>query len=63
MSRDKGGAAAAAGVRATVTRLQPRGVKVVAALAMVRNSVGSGNTPLSLVRLILTRTVIGQTPM
>ena len=41
MSRDKCGAAAAAGVMATVTKLQPRGVKVVAALAMVRNSVGS----------------------
>merc|ERR1711971_79457 len=41
MSRDKCGAAAAAGVMATVTKLQPRGVKVVAAMAMVRNSVGS----------------------
>merc|ERR1711971_1054436 len=41
MSRDKCGAAAAAGVMATVTKLQPRGVKVVGAMAMVRNSVGS----------------------
>ena len=41
MSRDKCGAAAAAGVMATVNMLQPQGVKVVSAMAMVRNSVGS----------------------
>merc|ERR1712112_193980 len=41
MSRDKCGAAAAAGVMATVSKLAPKGVKVVAALAMVRNSVGA----------------------
>ena len=41
MSRDKCGAAAAAGVMATVSQLAPAGVKVVAAMAMVRNSVGS----------------------
>ena len=41
MSRDKCGAAAAAGVMATVSQLAPKGVKVVAAMAMVRNSVGS----------------------
>jgi len=40
MSRDKCGAAAAAGVMATVNKLQPQGVKVVSAMAMVRNSVG-----------------------
>merc|ERR1711872_1163652 len=41
MSRDKCGAASAAGVMATVNLLKPAGVKVVAAMAMVRNSVGS----------------------
>ena len=41
MSRDKCGAAAAAGVMATVSQLAPAGVRVVAAMAMVRNSVGS----------------------
>ena len=41
MSRDKCGAGAAAGVMATVSQLAPAGVKVVAAMAMVRNSVGS----------------------
>merc|ERR1712025_562563 len=41
MSRDKCGAASAAGVMATVNQLKPAGVKVVAAMAMVRNSVGS----------------------
>ena len=41
MSRDKCGAAAAAGVMATVNQLAPAGVKVVVAMAMVRNSVGS----------------------
>jgi len=41
MSRDKCGAAAAAGVMATVCHLAPKGVKLVSAMAMVRNSVGS----------------------
>ena len=41
MSRDKCGAAAAAGVMATVSELAPAGVRVVVAMAMVRNSVGS----------------------
>merc|ERR1711970_1441169 len=41
MSRDKCGAAAVAGLMASIAALQPQGVKVVAALAMVRNSVGS----------------------
>ena len=41
MSRDKCGAAAAAGVMATVNELAPAGVRVVVAMAMVRNSVGS----------------------
>jgi len=41
MSRDKCGAAAAAGVMASIAAMQPQGVKVVAALAMVRNSVGA----------------------
>merc|ERR1711874_375388 len=41
MSRDKCGAAAAAGVMATVNQLAPAGVRVVVAMAMVRNSVGS----------------------
>merc|ERR1712227_858287 len=41
ISRDKCGAASAAGVMATVNLLKPAGVKAVAAMAMVRNSVGS----------------------
>ena len=53
MSRDKCGAAAAAGLMASIAALQPQGVKVdkdffcpfyiqvVGALAMVRNSVGA----------------------
>ena len=40
MSRDKCGAASACGVMATVSHLAPPGVKVVTAMAMVRNSVG-----------------------
>lgn len=43
MSRDKCGAAAAAGFMKTVAELQPEGVKVVAALCMVRNSVGENS--------------------
>merc|ERR1719495_3155517 len=35
------GAAAAAGLMASIAALQPQGVKVVGALAMVRNSVGA----------------------
>jgi len=41
MSRDKCGAAGVAGFMKTVTELKPAGIKVVAALCMVRNSVGS----------------------
>jgi len=41
MSRDKCGAAAAAGFMKTVAELKPDGIKVVVALAMVRNSVGN----------------------
>merc|ERR1712212_533668 len=41
MSRDKCGAAAAAGVVASIAAWQPQGVKVVAALAMVRIRVGN----------------------
>jgi len=41
MSRDKCGAASSCGVMAAVAAMKPQGVKVVAALCMVRNSVGS----------------------
>jgi len=41
MSRDKCGAAAVAGFMASLTTLAPPGVKVVGAMAMVRNSVGA----------------------
>merc|ERR1712013_231538 len=41
MSRDKCGAAAVAGLMASIAAQQPQGVKVVGALAMVRNSVGA----------------------
>lgn len=40
MSRDKGGGAAVAGFMKTVSLLKPKGLKVVAYLAAVRNSVG-----------------------
>lgn len=40
MSRDKGGAASVAGFLRTVAALAPRGIKVVAELGAVRNSVG-----------------------
>ncbi len=40
MSRDKGGGAAVAGFMKTVALLQPKGLKVVAYVAAVRNSVG-----------------------
>lgn len=41
MSRDKGGAAAVAGFMKTVAELAPLGVKVVAEIAAVRNSIGA----------------------
>ncbi|MBT1451104.1 leucyl aminopeptidase family protein [Glaciecola sp. XM2] len=41
MSRDKGGAAAVAGFMKTLSMLKPKGLKVVATLALVRNSVGA----------------------
>ncbi|CAG8599214.1 11916_t:CDS:2 [Ambispora gerdemannii] len=43
MSRDKCGAATVAGFLKTVSKLQPVHVNVTAALALVRNSVGSGS--------------------
>ena len=41
MSRDKGGAAAVAGFMKTLAMLQPKGIKVVASIGAVRNSIGS----------------------
>ncbi|XP_056634675.1 putative aminopeptidase W07G4.4 [Diorhabda sublineata] len=41
MSRDKCGAAAAAGFMAVVNLLQPQNLKVIVGLGMVRNSIGS----------------------
>lgn len=41
MSRDKGGAASVAGFMKAVAEHQPQGVKVIAYLAVVRNSIGS----------------------
>lgn len=41
MSRDKGGAAAVAGFMKTLSILKPKGIKVVASLALVRNSIGA----------------------
>ncbi|QYJ92877.1 M17 family metallopeptidase [Shewanella spartinae] len=41
MSRDKGGAAAVAGLMKTLALLKPKGVRVVAELGLVRNSIGS----------------------
>jgi len=41
MSRDKGGAAAVAGFLKTVAELEPQGIKVVAEIAAVRNSIGA----------------------
>jgi leucyl aminopeptidase len=41
MSRDKGGAASVAGFMKAVADYQPKGVKVIAYLAVVRNSIGS----------------------
>lgn len=40
MSRDKGGAAAVAGFMRSVAEIAPKGVKIVADLALVRNSIG-----------------------
>ena len=41
MSRDKGGGAAVAGFMKTVAELMPAGIRVVAEIGVVRNSVGS----------------------
>ncbi|NVJ60489.1 MAG: leucyl aminopeptidase family protein [Gammaproteobacteria bacterium] len=41
MSRDKGGAAAVAGFMQTLAKLQPKGIKVVAGIGAVRNSIGA----------------------
>ncbi|WP_076412873.1 leucyl aminopeptidase family protein [Shewanella sp. UCD-KL12] len=41
MSRDKGGAAAVAGLMKTISMLKPKGIRVVAELGLVRNSIGS----------------------
>merc|ERR1712142_603775 len=43
MSRDECGAAAAAGLMKTLAEIQPANIKVVAALCMVRNSVGANS--------------------
>lgn len=41
MSRDKGGAAAVAGFMKTLAELQPKGLKAIAEIGAVRNSIGS----------------------
>lgn len=41
MSRDKGGAAAVAGIMRTLSILKPAGIKVVSCIAAVRNSIGA----------------------
>lgn len=41
MSRDKGGAAAVAGFMQAVAKLQPKGLKVIAKIGAVRNSIGA----------------------
>lgn len=41
MSRDKGGAAAVAGLMKTLSLLKPKGIRVIAELGLVRNSIGS----------------------
>ncbi|QYJ79609.1 M17 family metallopeptidase [Shewanella acanthi] len=41
MSRDKGGAAAVAGLFKTLSMLKPKGIRVIAELGLVRNSIGS----------------------
>lgn len=40
MSRDKGGAASVAGLMKTIALLRPKGIRVVAELGLVRNSIG-----------------------
>ena len=41
MSRDKGGAAAVAGLMFSIAKLQPKGIRVVALIGAVRNSIGA----------------------
>jgi leucyl aminopeptidase len=41
MSRDKGGAATVAGIMKALSICQPKGIKVVASIAAVRNSIGA----------------------
>lgn len=41
MSRDKGGAAAVAGLFKTLSMLKPKGIRVIAELGLVRNNIGS----------------------
>lgn len=41
MSRDKGGGASVVGFMKTIAELQPKGLKVVAEIGVVRNSIGS----------------------
>jgi leucyl aminopeptidase len=41
MSRDKGGAAAAAGLVHAIAKLKPKGIAVIAELGVVRNSIGA----------------------
>ncbi|WP_333796204.1 M17 family metallopeptidase [Rheinheimera sp.] len=41
MSRDKGGAAAVAGFMQTIALLKPKGIRVIAEIGAVRNSIGS----------------------
>lgn len=41
MSRDKGGAAAVAGLMRTLAELKPRGLRVICALGVLRNSIGA----------------------
>ncbi|WP_076542802.1 peptidase M17 [Shewanella sp. UCD-KL21] len=41
MSRDKGGAAAVAGLMKSLSILKPKGIRVIAELGLVRNSIGS----------------------
>lgn len=41
MSRDKGGAASVAGFMKMVSELKPKGIKIVAAIGAVRNSIGA----------------------
>ncbi|MDF2176804.1 leucyl aminopeptidase family protein [Aliiglaciecola sp. CAU 1673] len=41
MSRDKGGAAAVAGFMQTLAQIKPKGIRVIAEIGAVRNSIGS----------------------